>query len=62
MQPVHKNKPDSSGLVPGISLGAVAMAEVDGRNKSGHDGGGQWNVPEYESCIAHPGIPSAFCM
>ena len=39
MQPVHKNKPDSSGLVPGISLGAGAAGEVDGRNKSGHDGG-----------------------
>ena len=26
------------GLVPGISLGAVAMAEMDARNKSGHDG------------------------
>ena len=25
------------GLVPGISVGAIAEAEVDGRNKSGHD-------------------------
>jgi len=25
------------GLVPGISSGALAAAEVDGRNKSGHD-------------------------
>ena len=26
------------GLVPGISLGAVSAAEMDARNKSGHDG------------------------
>ena len=26
------------GLVPGISAGAIAEAEVDARNKSGHDG------------------------
>ncbi len=39
MQPVHKNKPDSSGLVPGIFLGTGATGEMDGRNKSGHDGG-----------------------
>ena len=25
------------GLVPGISPGAVAVAEVDGRNESGHN-------------------------
>ena len=25
------------GLVPGISVGAIAEAEVDARNKSGHD-------------------------
>ena len=25
------------GLVPGISIGAIAAAEVDARNKSGHD-------------------------
>ena len=25
------------GLVPGISVGAIAEAEVDTRNKSGHD-------------------------
>ena len=28
------------GLVPGISIGAIAAAEMDGRNKSGHDEGG----------------------
>ncbi len=28
------------GLVPGISLGAIVAAEVDARNKSGHDGMG----------------------
>ena len=28
------------GLVPGISLWASATAEMDARNKSGHDGGG----------------------
>ncbi|MXW35995.1 MAG: hypothetical protein F4Z60_11060 [Chloroflexi bacterium] len=27
------------GLVPGISLGIGAARDVDGRNKSGHDGG-----------------------
>ena len=26
------------GLVPGISVGAIAEAEVDARNESGHDG------------------------
>ena len=26
------------GLVPGISIGAIAAAEMDARNKSGHDG------------------------
>ena len=29
------------GLVPGISIGAIAAAEMDARNKSGHDGGGR---------------------
>ena len=28
------------GLVPGISIGAIAAAEMDARNKSGHDEGG----------------------
>ena len=28
------------GLVPGISIGAIAAAEMDARNESGHDGGG----------------------
>ena len=28
------------GLVPGISIEAIAVAEMDARNKSGHDGGG----------------------
>ena len=32
------------GLVPGISIGTVAAAEMDARNKSGHDEG------------AHPGM------
>ena len=27
------------GLVPGISIGTIAAAEMDARNKSGHDGG-----------------------
>ncbi len=31
--------PVMAGLVPAISLGAVAAAETDARNKSGHDGG-----------------------
>ena len=25
------------GFVPGISIGAIAAAEMDARNKSGHD-------------------------
>ena len=29
------------GLVPGIFLGTAAAAEMDARNKSGHDGGGR---------------------
>ena len=28
------------GLVPGIFLGAIAVAEMDALNKSGHDGTG----------------------
>ena len=30
-------EPDSRGLVPGISVGVIAEAGMDGRNKSGHD-------------------------
>ena len=40
------------GLVPGISIGAMAAAEMDARNKSGHDGGGRSGMTEG----AHPGL------
>ena len=34
------------GLVPGISIGAIAAAEMDARNKSGHDGRGRSGMTE----------------
>ena len=37
MQPVHKNKPDSTGLVPGIHFRRRNGPDGDARNKSGHD-------------------------
>ena len=34
------------GLVPGIFLGAIAAADMDARNESGHDGTGTPGGPE----------------
>ena len=41
------------GLVPGISLGAVSAAEMDARNKSGHDG--------YRIRTSAPGVVALHC-